>query len=68
MKNNKDEWKIETVGSLRRYKIRVKGLKVLEIIYHTIIPMLLTYWMVYYHNPSLIIPLIIIIFLRLNVK
>ena len=68
MKKNKDAWKIESVNSLRRYKVRVRMLRFMEIIYHTVLPILFTFWLLNTNNPMFFLPLIIIIFMRLNVK
>jgi len=68
MKKDKDAWKIESVNSLRRYKVKVRLLMFLEIIYHTLLPVLFTFWLLTTNNPMFFLPLVIIIFVRLNVK
>ncbi len=68
MNKIKDNWKIELISELRKHRIRIRILKFLEIIYHTILPIALTFLMIKYRIPILAIPLLFIILARLKVK
>jgi len=68
MKQEKTDWKIETIKELRTYKVKKRLLRLIEIIYHTAIPIMLTNYMVKHQNPLIAIPLLIIILVRIKIK
>lgn len=68
MKKGISDWRIETIRELRNYKFKIRLIRFLEIIYHTICPILFTFWMLNTQNPIFLIPILLIIFVRLKVR
>jgi len=66
--DKQENWKMETVGSLRQYARERRLYRLLEIIYHTILPVTFTFWLLQTQNPMFFLPIIIIMFVRLKVK
>ncbi len=63
-----EDWKIETIKELRKYRFKARLLAFFEVLYHTILPILFTFWLLTSRNPLFFLPLIIIVFARLKVK
>jgi len=68
MQKKKTDWRIETIESLTYYKRRIRLLKLIEILYHTILPIFFTYLMVTQRNLFYIPLLLFIIFVRVKIK
>jgi len=63
-----DVWAVESLGDIRRYKLEKKLIKFLEIVYHTLIPVVFTAFTLIYDNFLYFIPILLILVFRLKVK
>jgi len=68
MSDEKSSWKIKTIRQLQYETRRLRLLKFMGIIYHTVIPIVLTYMMMSGRNLFLILPILFIIFVRIEIK
>jgi len=64
----KDDWKLETIRELRKYKLERRMFKLMEIVYHTLLPVYFTYILIYYEAPIMILFILFIIIVRMKVK